>query len=488
MHTKIRDLLPAVLSVLCLSWMGMAHAQGLPASVLKQLDQVQIDPASVSVWASDSTHPEEPWINWNSQVWRTPASVEKIFTTLAGLDMLGPDYRWVTRFYTLQAPEDGTLRSAVFIRGGGDPKWTSSRALDAMSDLQALGIRRLEGDWVFDRSAFSPTTRSAGSLDGEVLRPYNARPDALALNFKSVILKITPRPQTRQALVSIDPPIEGLKWTSEVPLTDKPCRDWRQELRADLSNGQHWRLRGSYSGRCGTQEWPVAFPDAEQHTSRAWQALWKASNGEQTGHARDGSVPAQSQLILSKASLPLHSIVEDINKFSNNLMAQHLWLTLDPAFHAGQEATFDGARAAWVEWWLTHVYSSGMVPWIDNGSGLSRVSRSTVRSLSDALLWAWHQPFAPAFVNSLPLLGVDGTTRNWGQDGSMNCSFGKARVKTGSLRDVLSVSGYIPTSNGQTRVFTAIINHDRAAQGRMALRELIEWVCLQPPLSTPLLP
>lgn len=460
--------------------MPFAHAQTLPTSVLKQLEQAQIDPDAMSVWVGDSTRPHEPQLEWNSQVWRTPASVEKVFTTLAGLDMLGPDYRWVTRFYVLKNPHQGALQSHVFIRGGGDPKWTSSRAMDAISDLQALGVERLEGDWVFDRSAFAPSTRNTEFLDGETLRPYNARPDALALNFKSVIMKVSPQPLLRRAQISLDPPIDGLQWTQDVPMNDEPCGDWRSALRADLSNSRYWRLRGHYSARCGIQEWPIAFPDPDQHTQRAWQALWRTSNGAHQGQVREGPTPATAQLFLSKASPTLASVVEDINKFSNNLMAQHLWLTLDPAFASGQGATFDGARAAWVDWWLTHVHSSGMVPWIDNGSGLSRVSRTTVQSLADALLWAWRQPHAPVFVNSLPVLGVDGTTRHWGRDGSMSCSIGKVRVKTGSLRDVMSVSGYIPLKNGESRVFAAIINHERAPQGRLALRELIEWACQQP--------
>src|SRR6185369_12057382 len=90
------------------------------------------------------------------------------------------------------AVRDGTLHGNLYIKGQGDPKLVAERMWLLLRRVQGLGIRHVAGDIVLDRSAFETVAQDPGAFDGEPLRPYNAAPDALLLNFKSLLLTFTP--------------------------------------------------------------------------------------------------------------------------------------------------------------------------------------------------------------------------------------------------------------------------------------------------------
>ena len=181
----------------------------------------------------------------------------------------------------------------------------------------------------------------------------------------------------------------------------------------------------------------------------------------------------------------------DINKFSNNVMAQQLFLTLGRlpteavastnARTPTAVATFERSRA-WVgRWWRNRFGASVAEPSIDNGSGLSRDERITADALLALLRDAAAHPTAGAvLLQSLPVAGVDGTATRMGERGIMKSALGNARIKTGSLRDVAAVAGYVTTQGGTPWAVVGIVNHPNASQGRPALDALLEWVANQP--------
>ena len=135
-----------------------------------------------------------------------PASVMKLVTTYAAMDMLGPDFTWGTDFYTDGTVSGGTLRGNLYVRGGGDPKLVLERIQDTFRALQAKGVTVILGDMVLDHSAFDLPDHDAAEFDGESLRPYNASPDGLLVNFKSVVLTFQPDPSAGVAHVISEPP------------------------------------------------------------------------------------------------------------------------------------------------------------------------------------------------------------------------------------------------------------------------------------------
>jgi D-alanyl-D-alanine carboxypeptidase/D-alanyl-D-alanine-endopeptidase (penicillin-binding protein 4) len=216
----------------------------------------------------------------------------------------------------------------------------------------------------------------------------------------------------------------------------------------------------------------VAYPEPEQYAPRVLQAMWLAAGGRLSGQVRYGLRSATARLLVDAPSLPLALVIQDVNKFSNNVMAQQLFLTLSSDL--GAPGRFEASRLRLSQWWR-NAFPGLDEPVLDNGSGLSRTERSTAWALT-ALLHAAHaSPHAQPFVNSLSVAGVDGTTARLKDRSPQSQVIGNAWLKTGSLRDVASVAGYVQGQSGQRYSVVAILNHPYANQARPALDQLLEW-------------
>jgi D-alanyl-D-alanine carboxypeptidase/D-alanyl-D-alanine-endopeptidase (penicillin-binding protein 4) len=191
------------------------------------------------------------------------------------------------------------------------------------------------------------------------------------------------------------------------------------------------------------------------------------------GAMRVETLPADAKLFYEHDSLPLTEIIRLVNKYSNNVMARHLMLTLGVEKY-GPPATVASGRNA-IRLWLANrgIQMPGFV--LDNGSGLSRAERVTVRGLGEMLDRAWHSPFMPEFAASLPLSATDGTLRNRFKSPGMQ---GRIRLKTGHLDNVSALAGFVNAASGKTYVVAIIVNHPGAqgGSGEAVHAELIRWV------------
>ena len=447
----------------------------LPATVRQALKQAQVPPHGLSVLVvaapSSADKQEPPRLRHREQESVNPASVMKLFTTYAGLQLLGADFTWRNRVYTDGSVQSGVLNGNLILRGSGDPKLVIERLQDLIGQVMAQGVREVRGNIVLDRSVFDVTTRP-DPFDDEPLRPYNVSPDGLLLNFKSVIYTFSPDAANGRALVRSEPPLAGLSVTPDVPLRNGPCQDWRGELKADFSQPLQTRFSGSYTASCGERPWPVAYPQPEDYAPRVFQALWLQAGGKLTGQTLYGTTPPHAKLLVQTPSLPLSDVVADINKFSNNVMAQQLFLTLSSEL--GAPGRFAASRLRLEQWWRNQ-FPGLPAPVLDNGSGLSRSERSTAQALTALLQNANQSPQALAFKNSLSVAGVDGTTARLKDRLPNSPAIGKAWLKTGSLRDVASIAGYVQGESGRMYTLVAVLNHPNAQQARPALDALLEW-------------
>ena len=271
---------------------GRAHT-ALPRHVLQTLHQAQVPPSALSVLIAPL--PEGPaasgqqprHLSHHAQTSVNPASVMKLFTTYAGLSLLGPDHVWRNRVYTDGTVRDGVLQGNLIVRGSGDPKLVVERLQALMVQIRAAGVREVRGDIVLDRSVFDVRERSE-PFDDEPLRPYNVGPDGLLLNFKAVVYTFTPDAASGQVQVRFVPPLAGFSAPTQLPLSQAPCSDWRRQLQADFSQPQQVRFAGRYPASCGEREWPVAYPEPEAYAPRVMQALWQGAGGQLTGQVRYG--------------------------------------------------------------------------------------------------------------------------------------------------------------------------------------------------------
>ena len=393
-----------------------------------------------------------------------PASLAKLLTTYAALDRLGPAWTWRTPVWLLGPVRDGVLDGALVIRGSGDPTLVVERLWLLLRRVQQLGVREIRGDIVLDRSAFDLPSVDPGAFDGEPLRPYNVAPDALLLNFKSVIYGFVPEPARGVARVTQQPTLDGTPTVIEVPLSPGPCGDWRGGLKAEFTTAGP-RFAGSYPTACGELDWPVADPQPASYNARLLAGLWREMGGRLSGRVRDGSAPTDRAPDLEWTSPALAEVVRAINKYSNNLMAQQLFLSLVE----GQPANVERARDAMRAWLTSRLGAVAQDIVLDNGAGLSRESRISTLALARLLQQAWGSAVMSELMSSLPVSGLDGTLRR------SRVGDGRAHLKTGSLRDVAGVAGYVLSDSGRRYVLVAIVNHANAQAARPALEALVRW-------------
>ncbi|RYZ10996.1 MAG: D-alanyl-D-alanine carboxypeptidase/D-alanyl-D-alanine-endopeptidase [Comamonadaceae bacterium] len=445
-------------------------AQDFPAGVEAALARAKVPREAVTLLVADAEGVRPPRLAWRTQVPVNPASIMKLVTTYAALDLLGAAYTWPTTVYVEGRIANGVLDGNLYLRGQGDPKLVLERAWLLLRRIRGLGIDRVNGDIVLDRSAFDAAASDAdpAAFDGEPLRPYNATPDALLVNFKSVVMNFSPERGGGSAVVSYDPPLAGVATQASVPLAAGDCGDWRGGLRADFSDPNRIRFAGSYPSACADRSWAVAYSEPRSYGLRALGGLWAQTGGTVGGQMREGRVPAGLAPAFQVDSPPLAEVIRDINKYSNNVMAQQLFLTI--GLTQKNQGSFEASRSAVGQWWRERIGTGEAQPVLDNGAGLSRDGRISAAALGRMLQIAWRSPVMPELVASLPSIGVDGTLRRR----SLR-SGGAAHLKTGSLRDAAGVAGYVHGASGHRYVLVAIANHANAAAARPAFDALVDW-------------
>ncbi|MHB1214030.1 MAG: D-alanyl-D-alanine carboxypeptidase/D-alanyl-D-alanine endopeptidase [Thiobacillus sp.] len=447
-----------------------ARAAGLPAVFTDALKQagIPLDHVAVVVQPLDAV---TPVISHNAEAALNPASVMKLVTSFAALNQLGPSYVWTTDVWADGTILDGVLSGDLVIKGHGDPTLTLERMWLLQRALRARGVRHIRGDLVLDHSDFSLPAIDPGAFDGEPYALYNAAPGALVANFNATTLRL--KPDGEQVLVVPDIALPGVRLTSHLVLTEEAeCTGWKDALTLALPDPgrPEWVVSGRYARSCGEQAWPLSLFEPAANFDFMFRGLWSESGGTLTGPTVAGRAP-QSAPLLSFASTPLTDALIRLNKHSNNLMTRNLFLTLGAEKYGLPATPEKGARA------VRDVLTQRGVPTrklvLENGAGLSRIARISADALTQLLRAAYNSPLFAEFESALPIAAVDGTLKRRFSGSSIS---GNAHLKTGSLRDVNALAGYVYRADGQRVSFVMLVNHANARRSEAAQRALLEWV------------
>jgi D-alanyl-D-alanine carboxypeptidase/D-alanyl-D-alanine-endopeptidase (penicillin-binding protein 4) len=188
------------------------------------------------------------------------------------------------------------------------------------------------------------------------------------------------------------------------------------------------------------------------------------------GHVREGAVPPEARLLHTHESAPLAQMIRDINKFSNNVMARQLYLTLATA--SSEPPARPELAAETVRHWLAVKGIPAPELAVENGAGLSRSDRLSAASLAALLQAAWASAVMPEFIASLPLAAVDGTMKKRLIGDPVA---GQAHVKTGLLSDVRAMAGYVLDRKGRRKAVVMLMNHPNAPDAEAATDALLRW-------------
>ncbi len=451
----------------------LARAQSLPATVEQALKRAQIPLSAVAAYVQDIDG-SRPLVAHHAAQSMNPASTMKLLTTYAGLELLGPTYAWKTEAYAGASLEGGVLNGDLILKGYGDPKLTLERFWLLLRRLRALGLRDIRGSLVLDRSYFEAAEYDPAKFDAEPLRAYNVGPDALLLNFKAVRFQFVPDADKKSVTVIAEPKPAGLDFAASVRATDGACGDWRAGIKADFqSNGGSAKaiFTGSMPAACGERYWNAGLLAQPNYVYGVFRQLWEELGGTLAGGWKDGAVPADAKLLAVSESASNAELTRDINKFSNNVMARQLFLTLS-AEVLKQPGRSDRSTQV-VRSWLAEKKLDFPELVLENGSGLSRQERISAEHMGRLLLEAWRSAVMPELMSSLPLVAYDGTMRRRLRTESIA---GQAHIKTGSLNDARTLAGYVLDPRGQRRIVVMFINHANAAAGQAAQDALLQWV------------
>ena len=193
--------------------------------------------------------------------------------------------------------------------------------------------------------------------------------------------------------------------------------------------------------------------------------------GQLQGRVRDGRAPAGIEPSFEWHSPPLAEVVRDINKFSNNVMARQLFLSIG-AEGSKQPASMERAQRSVGDWMVSRGLDRREFV-LENGAGLSRIERLTSAGLARLLVAAFESPLMPELMSSLPIVGVDGTMRK------RSGAAGSAHIKTGLLADTRAIAGYVLAASGKRYAIVAFVNHPNAGATQGALDALLNWVYSQ---------
>lgn len=411
-----------------------------------------------------------------------PASTMKLVTAAVALDRLGPNQRGQAALHAGGPVVEGRLDAPLYLVGGADADldwpalWLMLREV-----RERHGVRDLNGGIVVDRSMFRPARPDVGApdFDEQPEFPYNVIPDALNLNGSLLSFDLV---SDAQALaVRPFPDFGGLVVdASAVTLVDRACGEWddrwtRPGFEAQSDGTARLVLRGEFPRSCQVRQ-SLNVLDRAWTTGRALRQLWQSLGGTLAGDIREDVTPEGTTVLAVHRDRPLAELLRSVMKRSDNAITRLIYERLGAAAGAPGDATRAAADRVVREWFAAQgLDATGLQ--LDNGSGLSRTERISATQLAGVLMASRRGRHGPELLATLPVAGVDGTLSRRFKG---TAAEGRARMKTGTLRDVVALAGVVPDQRGRDWIVVTIVNDEQAGKARPAIDALVDWVARQP--------
>jgi serine-type D-Ala-D-Ala carboxypeptidase/endopeptidase (penicillin-binding protein 4) len=457
----------------------------LPQSIAAALKTADLPESALAVVVKRLDNQQIVW-QANAERASAPASTMKLPTTLAALELFGPTSRPSVQILSAAPRAGDVLAGDITLRGLGFADFDFADLTALLSKLAAQGIQKIDGDIVVDRGLFFPARMDLGvtPFDESPEFRYNVIPDAMMVNAN--LLQFNIAADERAVTVSMTPQLPNVTVDSQMTLDQFACADWDDRWQTPLVDTSKYdakaktgsvriTLRGVFPKNCTTST-SVSVLERDLHLAQAFKLIWEQRlGGAWTGSVRSAAAAIGEQKKLAEQfSRPTGELVRATNKPSDNALARTMYLQMGVGHTKGGEPTLNASERR-MRAWMRGIGLDDSLIVLENGSGLSRTERIPAAQLAKLLEYATKSPWSHEFIASLPLAGLDGTLRNRLIDSPAK---GRARMKTGTLRDVVAVAGYVPDQQGNMYVVVGIVNHPRASHrvARPVVDALIDWV------------
>lgn len=412
-----------------------------------------------------------------------PASTMKLVTTAAALDLLGSNWRGQTQLLINKADaEQQTLTHPLILQGRSNTDLSYGELNFMLQQLFDQGVRHIPSGLQIDRTSFNPSRPStdAEPFDETPRARYNHVPDPLMLQQNMHWLSLHSEGTVLKGWFSPGWPAVQLD-LSALQLVSSSCENFsihQQKITVLPLANQQWQLTisGEFPVNC---QWAgqLELFDRDLNLQLAIQHYWRQLGGTIANTVIYQKAELDSHLLVQHLGRPLPEIVYRINKFSDNALARLVYANLGDSVakpdteNLSTQPTQQLADQQISHWFhQQQISQEGLV--VDNGSGLSRKARISARQLAAVLKAGWTGRHSAEYMASLPLAGVDGTLMNRLNNGP---AWQRARLKTGTLRDVIALAGYVWDRHNQPWIFVGFVNSPMSAsKGRPLLDRWVE--------------
>ena len=415
---------------------------------------IPLDNLSIIVQPVDS---EIQLISLNSNVYRSPASVTKLFTAYVAIDYLGPDFTWTTKVFSSDAINDGVVDSLIF-QGGGDPYITIERLKLMVSELRNLGIHTIKNGLIVEQEFFQQPQISTAVFDDDPLRPYNVVHTSFLVNSNKIDFIVNKKSSNTIQIEPVFLPA-GVSFLNQLEMVAGSCGNFRDDVNFTEIIQEKYPphtvivLTGMYPDSCDVFEHDISLTDANHYFFGAFKRLWLESGGSFKGYIKEGNATFFDQPLVSFDSARLAEIAPESIKESDNLISRHIFLSLNQSLLG--KKNYKTSRKIMKKVLSKNGINMTNSAFVENGSGLSRNTKMRPATILDLLQAMKQHSSSDILLNALPVSGVDGTLEDKYQSDLLKQ---RLKLKTGTLDGVSGLAGFITGLSGKEYIFVFIHN------------------------------
>lgn len=387
-----------------------------------------------------------------------PASTLKTFTAAAALSYLGPDYILRTQFLTnTNSIQNGVLNGNLYARFAGDADLTVNDLNSMIAALVSKGIHEVQGSLIIDDHALDQSNWAPGSMWQDEILCYAAPATSIILNRNCFGLSIGPGPLNGLANVRISPTYANISIFNQTKTTS------RNTCPLNLVELSHntYELSGCIAAHHPGISDAVAINNSRQAGTDILLGLLKKHNITINGGVYYAVAPNNTNILVEHDSDPLGKVITHMLKKSDDLVTDALYKKLASVYF-NTTGTWANGKQALSSILSPHTGLNFNQMVIVDGSGLSRNNQISPAQLAALLNYAYQSmPNGDVFYQALPISGVDGTLRfRLGGD-----TQGRIHAKTGTMKNVSGLAGYVRTVNNKSLTFAILINATNGNQG-----------------------
>ena len=392
--------------------------------------------------------------DYNGSTFMLPASTQKVFTAVAAKLVLGDEFKFDTALLTNGKIQNGDLDGNLIVRFTGDPNLTSGQLYDLLAELKKQGVNKINGDLVLDTSVFSSHDRGLGWIWNDLTMCFNSPPSAANIDNNCFYAELDAN-QAPGETVKINVPAQfPIQVFGQVYIADSNEAPYCQ-LDVVVHDNNRYQVKGCLARQTKPFGLSFAVQDPDAYAAAIIQRQLKRLSIEFNGKVLQPQKMQQGQLLVQHFSKPLPDLLKKMMKKSDNQIADSLFRAV--AYHYYKRpASFQLGTLA-----VKSILQKQGIKFgnsiLADGSGLSRHNLVAPKTMLAVLEYIARNEDKLHLMETFPIAGVDGTIS--GRGGLINPPLVKNVIaKTGSLKGVYNLAGFMNNARGEKVAFVQFIN------------------------------